>query len=80
MIGGLLRHLTPEMLLLWDRGFFSYGLWKEVTVAGREDPGAGDRRVDPRADPQPGRRLVSGQDLSERLTTAGRIAMGSSCG
>jgi len=31
MVGGLLRHLTPEMLLLWDRGFFSYNLWKEVT-------------------------------------------------
>ncbi len=31
MVGALLRHLDPEMLLLWDRGFFSYGLWKEVT-------------------------------------------------
>jgi hypothetical protein len=31
MVGALLRHLEPEMLLLWDRGFFSYGLWKEVT-------------------------------------------------
>ena len=31
MVGGLLRHLTAEMLLLWDRGFFSYDLWKEVT-------------------------------------------------
>ncbi|HWT79467.1 MAG TPA: IS4 family transposase, partial [Candidatus Methylomirabilis sp.] len=31
MVGGLLRHLTAEMLLLWDRGFFSYNLWKEVT-------------------------------------------------
>ena len=33
MVGGLLRHLTPEMLLLWDRGFFSYPLWKERDVA-----------------------------------------------
>jgi Insertion element 4 transposase N-terminal/Transposase DDE domain len=32
MVGALLRHLGPEMLLLWDRGFFSYGLWKEVTA------------------------------------------------
>ncbi len=24
MVGGLLRHLTEEMLLLWDRNFFSY--------------------------------------------------------
>ena len=34
MVGGLLRHLTPEMLLLWDRGFFSYELWQEVTSRG----------------------------------------------
>ena len=34
MVGGLLRHLTAEMLLLWDRGFFSYDLWKEVTSRG----------------------------------------------
>src|SRR5262249_38756014 len=31
MVGGLLRHLTDEMLLLWDRNFFSYDLWKAVT-------------------------------------------------
>jgi hypothetical protein len=30
MIAGLLRHLTAEMLLLWDRGFFSYELWKQM--------------------------------------------------
>jgi hypothetical protein len=34
MVGGLLRHLTAEMLLLWDRGFFSYDLWKGVTSRG----------------------------------------------
>jgi hypothetical protein len=34
MVGGLLGHLTPEMLLLWDRGFFSYDLWQEVTARG----------------------------------------------
>ena len=32
MVGGLLGHLTPEMLLLWDRNFFSYDLWKTVTA------------------------------------------------
>ncbi|WP_406697000.1 hypothetical protein V5E97_39045 [Singulisphaera sp. Ch08] len=32
MIGGLFRHLTPEMLLFWDRGFFSYELWREMTA------------------------------------------------
>jgi len=31
MVSGLLRHLTSEMLLLWDRNFFSYKLWKELT-------------------------------------------------
>ena len=30
MVAGLLRHLTPEMLLLLDRGFFSYELWRQL--------------------------------------------------
>jgi hypothetical protein len=30
MVAGLLRHLTPEMLLLWDRGFFSYEHWRQL--------------------------------------------------
>ena len=30
MVSGLLRHLTAEMLLLEDRGFFSYNHWKEA--------------------------------------------------
>jgi hypothetical protein len=30
MVAGLLRHLRADMLLLWDRGFFSYSLWKSV--------------------------------------------------
>jgi hypothetical protein len=34
MVGGLLRHLTPEMLLLEDRGFFSYDHWKEALSRG----------------------------------------------
>jgi Insertion element 4 transposase N-terminal/Transposase DDE domain len=34
MVGGLLRHLTDEMLLLWDRNFFSYRLWDQVTSRG----------------------------------------------
>jgi Insertion element 4 transposase N-terminal/Transposase DDE domain len=34
MVDALLRHLTPEMLLLWDRGFFSYGLWKKLDARG----------------------------------------------
>ena len=32
MVGPLLRHLDDEMLLLWDRGFFSYNLWKEISL------------------------------------------------
>ena len=34
MAAGLLRHLSPEMLLLLDRGFFSYELWQELTATG----------------------------------------------
>src|SRR3954447_9777846 len=34
MVGGLLRHLTPEMLLLEDRGFFSYSHWEEASARG----------------------------------------------
>jgi hypothetical protein len=29
---GLFRHLRPDMLLAWDRGFFSYLLWKSVVT------------------------------------------------
>jgi transposase-like protein len=31
MVEGLLPHLTPEMLLLWDRGFFSYTQWQRLS-------------------------------------------------
>jgi len=31
---GLFRHVRPDMLLLWDRGFFSYSLWKQVLTQG----------------------------------------------
>jgi hypothetical protein len=34
MVDALLRHLTLEMLLLLDRGFFSYGLWKKLDARG----------------------------------------------
>jgi transposase IS4-like protein/DDE family transposase len=34
MVAGLFRHLTSEMLLLWDRGFFSYELWQQMTARG----------------------------------------------
>ena len=32
MIEGLLRHLTPEMLLLLDQGFFSEKLWRKLVA------------------------------------------------
>jgi Insertion element 4 transposase N-terminal/Transposase DDE domain len=34
MVGGRLGHLTAEMLLLEDRGFFSYPHWKEALSRG----------------------------------------------
>jgi hypothetical protein len=34
MVAGLLKLLTPEMLLLLDKGFFSYELWKELDARG----------------------------------------------
>jgi Insertion element 4 transposase N-terminal/Transposase DDE domain len=30
MVPSLLHHLTPDMLLIWDRNFFSYNLWKTL--------------------------------------------------
>jgi hypothetical protein len=34
LIAGLLPHLRPGMLLLWDRSFFSYGLWTRLLRRG----------------------------------------------
>lgn len=34
MVRALLRYLTPSMLVLWDRGFHSYSLWKSVIATG----------------------------------------------
>ena len=34
MVAALLRHLTPEMLLLLDQGFFSYELWQQLNATG----------------------------------------------
>jgi hypothetical protein len=31
---GLFRHLRPDMLLLWDRGFFGYALWQRLVPQG----------------------------------------------
>src|SRR4051794_14882630 len=34
MVAGLFRHLSSSMLLLWDRGFFSYELWRQMAARG----------------------------------------------
>jgi Insertion element 4 transposase N-terminal/Transposase DDE domain len=34
MVEGLLRHLTPEMLLLLDQGFYSSEQWRKLTATG----------------------------------------------
>lgn len=34
MAPGLFCHLRPDMLLVWDRGFFSYVLWKRIVTQG----------------------------------------------
>jgi Insertion element 4 transposase N-terminal/Transposase DDE domain len=34
LIDGLIRHLKSDMLLLWDRGFFSYALWQRMNSHG----------------------------------------------
>jgi hypothetical protein len=34
MVAGLLRHLTPAMLLLLDRAFFSYERWRQLETTG----------------------------------------------
>jgi Insertion element 4 transposase N-terminal/Transposase DDE domain len=34
MVGALLRHLDPEMLLLLDQGFFSNDLWRDLVKRG----------------------------------------------
>lgn len=34
LVSGLLHHLQPGMLVLWDRNFFSYSLWKRLRRGG----------------------------------------------
>jgi hypothetical protein len=36
MAPALFRHLQPGMLLVWDRGFFSYTLWQRVLTHGAQ--------------------------------------------
>jgi hypothetical protein len=32
MVPSVLRHVTPDMLLIWDRNFFSYEVWKTLNL------------------------------------------------
>ena len=34
MAPGLFRHLQTNMLLMWDRGFYSYKLWQQLILCG----------------------------------------------
>src|SRR5512135_514400 len=61
MVGGLLRHLTPEMLVLWDRGFFSSDLWRQLTSRGAKVLA----RVQSRLVLQPIRNLADGSYLAK---------------
>ncbi len=36
MAPALFKHLQPDMLLLWDRGFFAFSLWKKALERGVE--------------------------------------------
>jgi len=79
MIGGLFRHLTPEMLLLWDRGFFSYELWREMTTRGVKVLARVKSRMILPLDPPLGRRLVPWPRSTRTPTTGRRTATGLWC-
>jgi hypothetical protein len=66
MIAGLFRHLTPEMLLLWDRGFFSDEPWKEMTARGAKVLA----RVKSRLILRPIRHLADGSYLAQIFKSA----------
>ena len=61
MVQGLLRHLTPEMLLLLDRGFFSDKLWRQLV----ELPVNVRARVTTRMILRPIRELADGSYLAK---------------
>jgi hypothetical protein len=45
MAPALFRHLRPDMLLVWDRGFLSYGLWQQAALHGQLLARVSDRLV-----------------------------------
>src|SRR5438034_4130780 len=66
MVSGLLRHLTAEMLLLEDRGFFSYDHWKEALSRGTKILA----RVNSGLILEPIRNLADGSYLAQIYRTA----------
>src|SRR5262249_1769991 len=66
MVGALLGRLDLEMLLLWDRGFCSYALWKAVTARG----GKILARVTSRLILKPIRNLADGSYLAKIYPSA----------
>lgn len=62
----LLRHLSSEMLLLWDRNFFSHFLWKMVLTTGCQVLA----RVSSRLVLQPRRHLADGSYLAHIYPTS----------
>jgi hypothetical protein len=66
MVGPLLEHLGPGMLLIWDRGFLQLRTDLCGRPAGRPPAGTGQEQHRVAADPPAGRRLVPGQALPGR--------------
>lgn len=66
MAPSLLRHLQKDMLLLWDRGFFSYDLLQQVEQRGAKLLA----RVKKNLIFQPIRRLADGSYLAKAYTSA----------
>ena len=68
MVGPLLEHLGPGMLLIWDRGFFSYELIAAVVRRGAHLLA----RVKSNTVLRPIRRLADGSYLAKVYPSAGR--------
>ena len=55
------EHLGPDMLMLWDRGFVGFGMWRSATRTGAQVLG----RAKSNQKFQPSRRLADGSYLSK---------------
>ncbi len=70
MVHRLLRFLEEGMLLLWDRGFFSYQTIQEVLASSAQLAGAREKRPDFPAFSPSSRWFVPGQGLSLGASSA----------